>query len=42
MGDNSSARKALSRLLLLFITCGYWIVKPTTNGITFRMLLGVL
>lgn len=35
----SSVRKALSRLLLLFITSGYWIVKPTHSGITLRMIL---
>lgn len=35
----SSVRKTLSRLLLLFITSGYWIVKPTLGGKTLRMLL---
>ncbi|XP_006303961.2 transmembrane protein 87B [Capsella rubella] len=39
----SSARKALSRLLLLVISSGYGIVKPNLGGITLRMLLiGVL
>lgn len=35
----SSVRKTLSQLLLLFITSGYWIVKPTLGGKTLRMLL---
>lgn len=39
----SSVKKALSRLLLLFISSGYGIVKPTLGGITLKMLLtGVL
>lgn len=39
----SSMRKALSRLLLLVISSGYGIVRPTLGGITLRMLLiGVL
>uniref|UniRef100_A0A1J3EGM6 Transmembrane protein 87A n=1 Tax=Noccaea caerulescens TaxID=107243 RepID=A0A1J3EGM6_NOCCA len=35
----SSARKALSRLLLLVITSGYGIVKPDLSGRTLKMLL---
>ncbi|KFK43392.1 hypothetical protein AALP_AA1G120100 [Arabis alpina] len=39
----SSARKAVSRLLLLFLSSGYGIIKPTFDRITLRMLLaGVL
>ncbi|CAA7060803.1 unnamed protein product [Microthlaspi erraticum] len=35
----SSARKALSRLLLLALTSGYGLVKPEISGFTPRMLL---
>ncbi|KAL9856049.1 putative Lung seven transmembrane receptor [Arabidopsis thaliana] len=39
----SSMRKALSRLLLLVISSGFGIVRPTLGGITLKMLLiGVL
>ncbi|KAI4331638.1 hypothetical protein MLD38_029808 [Melastoma candidum] len=35
----SAVKKTLSRLLLLVVSMGYGVVKPTLGGITFKVLL---